>query len=386
MNLSDVLKDSGKREESWKVPKNKANVHAWKYYLENTEKKDVVQCTVCKGVLKSGNSTTNLMNHLKNHAKEYQEVVELCKETPKATQPSMTSFLKPSEAPLSQDSPIFQRITTLVAYMIGKDLQPFSMVEDVGFVTLLQYLAPRYKIPDRKYFRNTAFVKLYEDAVARVKQELSTIESYALTTDLWSSITGDGFITITAHWLDQDFEMKKKTLATRGVEVKHTAVNLREILEGSIVEWGLEAKPVFFVTDNGANIRKAVTDMAEKMALPCFAHTLQLCLDPAMTSIADLREKCRNLATYIRRNKNPRKKLRKYQKKHNIPVHTLTQEVDTRWNATYDMIERVLEQKEAIQYVVAGSGKLHLALTDEEWKSLEVALSFWHFFLSYFLH
>ena len=52
-----------------------------------------------------------------------------------------------------------KKITESIAF-ISKDLQPYSVVENEGFQNLLSILEPRYVIPSRKYFTDTAIPKL----------------------------------------------------------------------------------------------------------------------------------------------------------------------------------------------------------------------------------
>ena len=40
-----------------------------------------------------------------------------------------------------------EKITALTTEMIAVDMQPLSMVDDVGFNTLMAYLEPAYKMP-----------------------------------------------------------------------------------------------------------------------------------------------------------------------------------------------------------------------------------------------
>ena len=54
--------------------------------------------------------------------------------------------------PYPFDHPVAQRITRLIAEMMALDCQPFSVVEDQGFVCLLNYLQPHYQVPGQKYF------------------------------------------------------------------------------------------------------------------------------------------------------------------------------------------------------------------------------------------
>ena len=47
-----------------------------------------------------------------------------------------------------------QQAHKCVMEMIAFDNQPFSLMEDIGFVRLLQVLEPRYILPSRKYLVN----------------------------------------------------------------------------------------------------------------------------------------------------------------------------------------------------------------------------------------
>ena len=58
----------------------------------------------------------------------------------------------------------------------------------------------------------------------------------------------------------------------------HPSENLQSLLQTSIVEWGLDKSnaKIFFVTDNAANIVKAIRLGRTWERVPCFAHTLQV--------------------------------------------------------------------------------------------------------------
>ncbi len=60
------------------------------------------------------------------------------------------------------------RITQAIAAFIAKDLHPYSIVENQGFRALLHTLEPRYTIPSRRYFTDTAIPKLYSETKAEV--------------------------------------------------------------------------------------------------------------------------------------------------------------------------------------------------------------------------
>jgi hypothetical protein len=70
--------------------------------------------------------------------------------------------------------------------MIATDMQPFSIVNDLGFRRLIQKLNPRYKLPSKRHLKE----KLLPEIYAIKKQMLinDLIETHvSLRTDIWKS-------------------------------------------------------------------------------------------------------------------------------------------------------------------------------------------------------
>ncbi|XP_062118479.1 zinc finger BED domain-containing protein DAYSLEEPER-like [Humulus lupulus] len=87
---------------------------------------------------------------------------------------------------------------------------PFSFVEYEGVRATYEYLYPGITLVTR----NTAkadVVKMYALEKARIKSMLNNNSSrICLTSDLWTSIMTDGYITITAHFIDKDWVLQKE--------------------------------------------------------------------------------------------------------------------------------------------------------------------------------
>ena len=95
--------------------------------------------------------------------------------------------------------------------------------------------------------------------------------------------------------------------------------------------WNIADKEIYFVTDNGRNIVKAINLEPSWTRVPCFAHTLQLVVDDVFpkktqktnenpeteeTEFGRLRKKCRSIAGYFSHSEDARKQLIHAQKDH----------------------------------------------------------------------
>ena len=65
-----------------------------------------------------------------------------------------------------------KQITKSTANLIALDLRPYSVEDDVGFQTMVFTLEPRYKIPARRYFTDTAIPMLYSETKTHVLDTL----------------------------------------------------------------------------------------------------------------------------------------------------------------------------------------------------------------------
>ena len=110
-------------------------------------------CKVCGTQLKYLSYTTNLGNHLARYHPELG-----VKQRPIANASQGT--IKQAVAQLQQNSEKAKWFTKSIANFIALDLKLYSVVENVGFRTMVLTLEPRYKIPSWHYFADTAILKV----------------------------------------------------------------------------------------------------------------------------------------------------------------------------------------------------------------------------------
>ena len=80
-------------------------------------------------------------------------------------------------------------------------------------------------------------------------------------------------MTITAHCLTSNWELKSHILQTRELTEAHTGFNIADVLKECASEWKIENKVVGIATDNASNALAAVSICGWRH-VPCLAHTL----------------------------------------------------------------------------------------------------------------
>lgn len=96
-----------------------------------------------------------------------------------------------------------------IVYYISRDMQPLSTIDDNGFRRLLQTLEPtcRYEPPTRKTITQTYLTKLYSKTQDKVQQQFKNAKYFSFTTDMWTSLSNQSYMSVTAHFIDNSFQL-----------------------------------------------------------------------------------------------------------------------------------------------------------------------------------
>ncbi|XP_028821950.1 zinc finger BED domain-containing protein 1-like [Denticeps clupeoides] len=242
-------------------------------------------CKHCQTSIRYTGNTTNLRAHLQRHHAD-----KLASPQPKKTRDPTQTTLDNATSKLPSNSVRAQKVTESVLHYICKGLCPYSVVENTGFHFMINTLDPRYVIPTRSYMTDKAVPRIYDKD--NVMSALSSAPRVALTCDGWTSRATEAFVTITCHYVDEEWELMSHVLQTRAMYESHTGSNIAELLKAALEEWDLVSKDPAIVTDNGGMLH-----------FRCFAHTLNLASQRALKlpAVARLLGRVRRISTFFKR-------------------------------------------------------------------------------------
>nr|XP_022903539.1 zinc finger BED domain-containing protein 4-like [Onthophagus taurus] len=281
----------------------------------------------------------------------------------------------PPSAKWPDDHQIVKRIDKAIMDYIIVDMQPYTTVSGEGFKRL-NFADPsgpkRYKLKSENYFRSQLMPETYEKVQAKVVTLLMEADWISFTTDIWSNLTKTcSLLSFTAHFVRKEQRLKV-VLAAIVLEDDHTGDYIAEKLKEIVETYNIARKVHLAVRDNARNMVRA-TRVGEFTSLGCVAHTLQLTIHDAIFSVAEVEtliKKCHKVVGHFHRSEQARRHLSTFQKTLNLPEHALFQDVETRWNSTYLMMERLLEQKNALNLYRIEKGGI-LEINSGEWNLIE---------------
>ncbi|WAR07417.1 ZBED1-like protein [Mya arenaria] len=140
------------------------------------------------------------------------------------------------------------------------------------------------------------------------------------------------------------------------LDVSHTGVNVGEALAGVICEFDLmRSSDIAVVSDNAANMDVAAKASMLSPHIKCFAHTVNLACQKGVTveGLKALLSKVRRIITFFHKSTTATAALKLHQ--NTDKQHKLVKDVSTRWNSTYEMLARYVEQHETVTKILSSS-------------------------------
>lgn len=171
--------------------------------------------------------------------------------------------------------------------MIIEDEQPFARGEKPGFKKFMALACTRFTLPSRRTCTRDT-VKLYFEEKAKLKIFFKEQwQRVSLTTDGWTSQQQDSYMTVTSHFVDNNWCQHKKIINFFKVKGKK-GDDIGKHLQKVLLEWGLE-KVVAVIVDNAtANdsgvsyLRRQMNSLKTSIAegrylhMRCVAHIINL--------------------------------------------------------------------------------------------------------------
>ncbi len=123
---------------------------------------------------------------------------------------------------------------------------------------MIQKFNSTFILPNNKSIKKDLAIAYQKDVLALKKLIFITCEIASITIDLWTAYNNDGYISVTLYWLSSNFEIYDIILVIEKIKYLYTGKQIKKYLNEKIEEFGLTEKIVYVITNNRANMKKAI--------------------------------------------------------------------------------------------------------------------------------
>ncbi|KAI3783257.1 hypothetical protein L1987_42333 [Smallanthus sonchifolius] len=358
--------------------KRKFTSPAWEHFTKlkvNGEEK--AECIYCKTKLgaKSKNGTKHLLSHMNNCKKRKNKDI-------RQQVLSMNQIKTPGQSDLSCYNFDADKSRHDLAEMVIVHEYPLSMVEHHGFRKFVGSLQPFFKVPSRNTLKSD-ILKIFEYEKQKTMRILEKNSSrIAITTDMWtSSNQKKGFMAITTHFIDDNWEMQSRIMRFIYVPCPHTAEVLANVLYESLCDWNIDRKVSTVTVDNCTTNDLLIHLLLDKLSLGdlilggrlfhmrCCAHILNLIVQDGLSVIAEGIERIRDSVGFWTATPKRYEKFEEASRHLAIPSSKkLFLDCKTRWNSTYLMLNVAIIYKEAFKRLKQRDAQYKSLPTEKDWE------------------
>lgn len=252
-------------------------------------------------------------------------------------------------------------LRTSFAEMIIEDELPFVFAERPGFRRFMAKACPRFDVPSRRTATRSC-VRVYDAEKAKLKEFFKkSCDRVSLTTDTWTANTQQNYMCVTAHFIDNDWNLHKKIIGFFLVK-GHRGEDIGKSLEGCLAEWGIDK--VFTITvDNASSNNGAIKYMrrvlnesncsiaeGEYLHLRCVAHIINLIVTEGLKEVDVSISRVRAAVKFVKSSPSRLVKFRKCAELAKVDSKAfLSLDVCTRWNSTYLMLANAIPYEKAFE-------------------------------------
>ncbi|CAH9137454.1 unnamed protein product [Cuscuta epithymum] len=191
-----------------------------------------------------------------------------------------------------------QNLTGMANLIVEENL-PYMFSESLA----LSYYACGSLNPQfRGYSRKTVkkeIIKLYKAEKARLQIFFANFDGrVTIYSDIWEDDFHHlNYLGLTAHYIDEDWNMHKRVLAFREFNDRHTAEHIYILIERILIEYNLIDKVFAIGFDNATNNTVAIPRLRELCGVNtlmgrffhqrCACHVINLCVQDGLKALGD---------------------------------------------------------------------------------------------------
>lgn len=210
----------------------------------------------------------------------------------------------------------------------------------------------------------------------------------SITFDCWTSPNVHGYLCITAHYINKDWELKSPVLAFDVIHGSHTAEALKKHMLECFRKWELMQRIHAITMDNhstnaammGGLKRVADFEWEEGGEVRCVAHVLNLAIRDLVDhdEVSPVMKKGRKFVSYIKNSTLRRGEWKGL----NGGKYKLKMDVATRWSSSFYMMKSLKDQRKVVEQFTslqAADKREDLKFSAYEWSIIEALCEFLEF-------
>lgn len=283
-----------------------------------------------------------------------------------------------------------------LARMIILHGYPLSMVEHVGFRVFVKNLQPLFELVTFNRLEDYC-MEIYAKEKQKVFEVLDKLPGkISLGVDVWTASDDAEYLCLTAHYIDEAWQLKKSVLSFFLIDPSHTEDMHSEAIMSCLMDWDIDRKLFSMTFDHCLPVNEGIVDKirdrlsqnrflycnGQLFDVRCAANVLNLMALDALEALNEVTSKIRESIRYIKSSQAVQVKFNEMVAEARVgSQRCLCLDNATHWNSTYNMLDVALEYRAAFSFLKENDSGYIMCLSDLEWERASVVTSYLKLFV-----
>ncbi|WCJ24851.1 Zinc finger BED domain-containing protein RICESLEEPER 2 [Euphorbia peplus] len=267
----------------------------------------------------------------------------------------------------------------------------FQMVDHVGFRVFVKNLQPLFQLVSSDKLEAEC-MDIYFQEKQKVFEVLDKLPGkVSLSANLWcSSEDAAEYLCLTAHYIDDAWQLRKKKLSFIVVDPSHTEDLHSEVIITCLMDWDIDRKLFSITSDSYSANDGIVHRIRDRLSqnrflfcngmlfdIACAANLLNLMVDDALEALSEVTHKIQESIRYIRSTQVTQVKFNEIAVQAGVESQKcLCLENPSQWDSTYFMLEAALDYRWAFSLLQEQDSTYVMCPTELEWERARVITSY----------
>lgn len=277
-----------------------------------------------------------------------------------------------------------------LARMIILHGYPLQMVEHVGFKIFVRNLQPLFELVTFDGVEGDC-MQIYHKEKQKVSDLLDRLPGkISLSADMWTAKGGAKYLCLTAHCIDDDWQLQKKILNFILVDPSQTEDMLSEVIMMSLMEWDIDRKLFSMTFDNCSTYDNIICKIRDRLSqnrfllcdgqlfeVRCAANVIKLMAQDALEALSEVTHKIRESIRHVKSSQATQDKFNEMAQLVGInSERCLCLDNPLQWNSTYYMLDTALEYKDAFSLLPEHDTVYTMCPSYEDWERATAIASY----------
>ncbi|KAJ7960694.1 Zinc finger BED domain-containing protein [Quillaja saponaria] len=282
-----------------------------------------------------------------------------------------------------------------LARMIILHGYPLDMVEHVGFRVFIKNLQPLFELVTFNRIEADCF-EIYEKEKQKVNEILDKLPGkISVSADLWTAGTDAEYLCLTANYVDESWQLRKRVLNFFRVDPSLTEDMLSEAIMTCLMDWDIDRKLFSMTLDSCPTSDNISMRIGERLSqnrflycegklfdMRCALNILSIMAEYALGALSEETHKIRESIQYVKSSQARQAKFNELAQEAGFQSQKcLSLDNPWRWNSTYLMLEAALEFRDVFSLLQENDTAYVVGPNEDEWKRASTITSFLKLFV-----